>query len=961
MPEVTDPEILRQLNGESTPAPATATAAPEAPTGPKPVTDPAILAQLNGTGPAPGGEQKPKPSMGSTAFNGALGGATGALVMPWALIGGGAALEATGFGAPVGMAMQAVGGEMLAAQTASVGAAAMSAAGGAVLGAISAPAGQAAEGAATKAGASSAVAGGVGAATELATGVAAGGAWGLTKGMAVDALPGVAKGFMKLYHSWRKGAEDIGETVSAAVSRARASLQDPNLKEQPQHVLHAALQSAAETHSVAAEKVATGIENEARMKAQQILAQGQAQATTVQTQGLENEARIKAQGAAKAGQVRTDGQQAAVATRSENAAEILRIQNKAKAEAQALLDKAHADAAALRLDAAKRQETLTKASDGKSKWAAGILKMMQPKLAAVGEARNPSKIGKDLEDRIAVQKEATDKALEDSDAVLRPERDKAIASEERKGNFLIDSPEMKALSDEMHEVLLTSAKGREASRVTTESGEKVGKARVTETGVKRAFENMQEALKNRRVAVEWDDNGTPTKYETFKTSFEAIDQLRRKLQKAAFGKEAEGYEALGQKLAKTWYNKLAHAQEAYLGEPGPNNIQNKLQTNYKARLEEGEKFKTRMGRVALEQDKTSKMAESFFKDQNGVRDLKELVGSDELVHRAGADYLAGKLQGQDAAYVRKYLSDVKNKDWLDEMPEVKAKAENYLKELESGEALLARRADVAKKLQTRAGEQQKAAGEVGAQAEKAGAKLVGEAKSAGSKLEQEAKAAIKPVQKNADQAAAQKLRDAKTEAQQVSVKARADAAMAKAKADAEAARIKSESAKAAGDLQKQKFAEAKAIRQQAQAKVDAIVKGGTRTEDIEKLINHSPVDQVAAAGKMLAGMPDGQRAWVESVTRVVVKKSPAQLENWWEVRGRDIAKLGGASAADVAKLDAGVAAIAKAANPKIAEQLKKRLGTEIVRAMGAAMGAGIGARALPELKKKQSRLELDAL
>lgn len=947
MAEVTDPEILKQLNGESAAVPATS----------KQVTDPQLLAQLNG---GPVGE-KPKPSTLSTMTNGALGGATGALVMPWALIAGGAVLEATGIGVPFGAAMQAVGGEMLAAQTASVGAAAMAAAGGAALGAVSAPAGQAVESAATKMGASPAVAGGAGATAELATGVAAGGLWGLAKGMALDALPGFAKGVMKLYHMADRGAGQITDTVSQAVSKARATLQDPNLKEQPQHVLHAALQSAAETHAAAAEKVATGVENAAREKAQQILAQGQAQATAMQAQGLENEARIKAQGAAKAGQLRADGQQSAVATRAENAAEILRIQAKAKTAAQDLLDKAHADAAALRADAAKRQEVLTKASDGKNKWAAGILKMMQPKLAEVGNPRNPSAIGKELENQIKGQKAATDAALAESDKKLRTQRDAAVEAKEKQGVMIADTPAIKALEEEMHSVLLTSAKGREASRVTTEGGEKVGKAKVTESGVRRAFENMQEAIKNRPVAVEWDDTGTPTKFETFKTSFEAIDHLRRKLQKAAFGKDAEGYEALGQSLAKKWYEKLSTAQEAYLGEPGENNIQRQLQNNYKTGLEEGEKFKTRMGRIALEQDKTSKMAETFFKDQNGVRDLKALVGSDELVSRAGADYLAGKLSGDSAVKVKAYLNDVKTKDWLDELPAVKDKAMAYLKELEAGEALLARRSEVAKKLETRAGEQKRAAGEVGGQAEKAGAKIIGEAKGAGSKLAQEAQAAIKPVQKNADQAAAQKLREAKAEAQQVSAKARADAAMAKSSADAEATKVKSASVKSAGELQKQKFAEAKVIRQQAQTKVDAIVKGGTRTEDIEKLINNSPVAEVAAAGKMLAGMAAGQRAWVESVTRVVVKKSPAQLENWWEVRGRDIAKLGGASETDIGRLDAGVAAIVKAATPKIAEQLKKHLGKEITRAMGAAMGAGLGTRALPELKRKKSRLELDAM
>ena len=949
MPEVTDPALLAQLNGTAEQTPAQQPVAqPQAQAGaPKEVTDPKLLAQLNG---APGekGPSNRSTGYGQTSFKGALGGATGALVMPWALIGGGAVMEATGVGAPVGVAMQVVGGDMLALQTASTGAMLATVAGGAALGAISAPAGQAAEETALDRGMSPKTAGAIGAGTELATGVAAGSAWGIVKSAAMDMLPAAAKGFMKFYHAATKATEEAGTSVSAAVAKARAMLQDPSVKEQPQHVLHSALQSAAEAHSIAADKVATGIENEGRMKAQQIMQAGQQKAFAAQNAGMAEQARLKAEAETAAGGTRAKGEQAAVTARAQHATDIARLQRQAHDEATAVLEKAHLEAAKLRADAQAKQTALEKASQGKSKWAAGILKMMQPKLAEVGEARVPSAIGKELEDKIAGQKQVVDEALAESDSKLRATRNEAVDAQEKKGILIGDTKGIKDLRDEMHSVLLTSEKGREMSRVMTESGEKIGKARVTESGVKRAFENMQEALKTKRIAVEWNESGTPTKFEQFGTSFEAVDALRRKLQKAAFGKEAEGYEALGQKLAKSWYDKLSLAQEKYLGEPGAGNPQHELQKNYKAGLDEGEKFKSRMGRMALEQDKTSTMAQNFFRDQNGVRDLKALVGNEETVNRAGADYLAGKLQGHNAAYVKNFLQDVKNRDWLEELPTVNAKAQAYLKELESGEALLARRADVAAKLTTRAAEQQKVAGAVGTAAEKAGRRVVGEATGQANALTTAAEKATKPMKAAGEVAAKTAKQEAEAAAKQIETKAKADAIEAKAKADA-AARTATSTAKAeAGAVQEEKFALAKKVRAIAKNRVDAVVKGGTRPEDVESLINKGSVDEVAAAGKMLAGIPKGQQAWVDGVTRIVVKKTPAQLGNWWEVRGRDIARIGGASPEQLQKLDAGVQRILEAAEPKLKAQLKKKLETSIIEAMGAAMGAGVAARTLPD-------------
>ena len=935
MAEVTDPAILAQLNG---------TATPQAPTQPQPtaggkeVTDPAILAQLNGTADLPP-STKPHQPMKQTAIKGAIGGGTAVAVMPWALIGGGALLETTGIGAPVGLAMQAAGADMLAVQTASAGAAIATMAGGAALGALSAPAGQKAEEAATARGASPATAGAIGAGSELAVGVAAGGAWGLAKSVALDSVPAFFKPVMKGFHALTKVGAEAGDTVSAAVEKAQAKLMDPVLKEQPQHTLHNTLQTAADAHSKAAEKAATGIEQKAQQEAQALLAQGQAKAQAATAQGMAEAAKVKAAGGKTAAELRAQGEGKAgvqKATAAENAS---RIEAQHKAQAQALLDKAHADAAAIRKDAAQRQEVLNKASEGKAKTAAAVTKMAAPKLLAVGEAKPPSVIGEPLQETIGKQKAQADEVRKATDEKLRSERDQVVATKEQKGDFIDQTPEYKGLRAKIAARIQNTVAGRKASTITTEGGEEVGLTRTGDPGVESGWQRVWNAINSKTVT--WVDAEGNEQSQTFRTTHEALDNVRRKLGDAAYGKEAEGYGALGQKQAKELYEDISNVQKAYAGES-----QTKLQENYTAQLEAGEKFKTRMGRLALDDDKSpAAIPKVFFRDQNGVRDLKELTGNPAQVETAGREYLAGKLQGKSAAQVKAYLDDINNKDWLKELPGVQAKAEQYLKDLTKAEQLMAGRTAAAERLTKEAAVLKKTGeGEMTA-AEKAARKLEGTAKGQAKALEKTGQGVAKKELSAGERSAALEKRVAENAAKAAEAAAQKQAqqvaGQAKAQAKAAEAAVKPQ----AGQVVKTAQQQAKQLRADATAKVEAMTKSGTAVETVESLINsEKDLSKLVEVGKVLHGVPGGKQMWADSVARVVTKKSPGQLGNWWETRGRDVAKAGGATAQQIAELDAGVEGILKAANPKVADAMKKRLATTMARAMGAVMGAGVSAR-----------------
>jgi hypothetical protein len=881
-------------------------------------------------------------SKGVTAIKGAAGGAIGAMAMPWALRAGGAV--ATAAGVPeLGVPMIMAGNAMQAAQTASTMAAVAAIGGGAVIGGVSAPVGQMASETATRHGASPAAAGAVGAGTEMAVGASMGLAGGVAKTVGLDFVPAVARPLVKGYQAMMRQAGEVSETVSSAVASARKALQDPSLKEQPQHTLFATLQHAAEADMKGAEAAASGIEAKARAAAAALIQRGHEAAAAATAKGLANEARVRAEGQTTVKTLQAQGKAKAAAAVAEHEKEAARILAEHKAQATAAVEKAAAEAAGIRAAAKAREEALHKASEGKARRAQAVLKLQKPELAKIGEPKAPEDIGKPLAEKIQAEKAAADEARASSDATLRQARDAAVSEKETKGQFIDETAGYKDLRREIAAKLQNTEAGRAASRITTEGGQTVGLTRVKEPGVENAYQRIWDAISSKRVQVGVNENGSPV-YETFRTTHEALDHVRRKLGDAAYGKEAEGYGALGQDLAKKMYQRIAKIQEEYAGPS-----QKALQDNYTAHLEEGAKFKSRLGRMSLDEEKSpAGIPTAFFKTRDSVQDLKALVGSPELVDRAGADYLAGKLQGESAKNVRGFLEDPKNKGWLDELPAVKAKGEAYLKSAEEAEKFVARQSEVAGKLEAKAkGLRATAKTEVQVGSKQA-AKVEGQTKGQARELEKQGQQAAKVKMAAGQQVAKTETEAAKAAAAEAKV-AGQKAVQTAREQTREAARAAQKEPVAAGKkLEGEGLQKAKQIRQEAQAKVDSIRKSGTPVEHIEGLINtEKDMGKLEAVAKVLQGTPGGKQQWAESVARVVTKKSPAQLDNWWQTRGRDVTKAGGATEAQLQKLDSAVEAIVRATEPKLKEQLKKRLQEGVLRALGAGMGGGLGAAMIP--------------
>lgn len=375
---------------------------------------------------------------------------------------------------------------------------------------------------------------------------------------------------------------------------------------------------------------------------------------------------------------------AAAAVTQEAYAKAQKLAQTDQKAADAAIAEGKAQAAKIQKEASARAAKLQEITKGRLAGAEAVSKLAADARKAVGTERPVSDIGNTLRQKTSEVQGAAIAERQQAYAEQKKVRDAVVAQKEASGQFLDAMPETKELLQEIDKKILTSSKGREASKVTLPSGEKQGVARVTEGGVEKAYSNIRDAVRNKRVQVGTDPETGAPKYETFKTTFEAIDHLRRKLGDAAFKGEKEGYGALGQTIAKEYYHRLADIQEKYAGE-----AQKALQSTYARQTGDVAKFETATGRKMLAVDRIdpevfskdpAAIPGAYFKTQQGVQDLKELTGDPVLVQRAAEDYATGQVAGKSAKQTRDWIAG--QKDWMREVPGLEKKLTGYADRVE---------------------------------------------------------------------------------------------------------------------------------------------------------------------------------------------------------------------------------------------------------------------------------------
>jgi hypothetical protein len=370
-----------------------------------------------------------------------------------------------------------------------------------------------------------------------------------------------------------------------------------------------------------------------------------------------------------------------------------------KTGATDITKQAERDAAALRrtgaeatTEAERRAEKMRLAGAKTTEIGAAAAKEAQAARANIGQEREASDIGVSLRDRIVnlfgdiAQKRSAEYNAQ------KAIRDTVVKEKEASGQLVKDLPEYDALLTELRNKLLI---GREAQKATT--------APVTEKGVLAAYQNIYDAVNSRRVVVGIDQNGNPA-YKTFPTSFDALDDVRRRLGDVAFGKEVEGYSAIGANIAKDFYSKISNLQSKYAGES-----HDALQSGYEMASRLLDKYKSRAGKQATAADRfdptrfstdPASLPNTYFNTKQSVTDLIELTGGDKaFVVKEGSDFAVRQLRNKDLKGAQRWVDS--NSDWLNALPEVKTKVDAYVKTLERGERIAGKSSTAAKILQSR--------------------------------------------------------------------------------------------------------------------------------------------------------------------------------------------------------------------------------------------------------------------
>jgi len=465
--------------------------------------------------------------------------------------------------------------------------------------------------------------------------------------------------------------------------------------------------------------------------------------------------------------------------------------------AQKVLDEGRKRADQMISDARKEAAALNKASGNRMATAGKVLAQAEPALRAVGTPKKISAIGKELQGAVSEQHQAALDARTQAYNNLKDQRDSIVKSKEQAGQTVEQTEGMKDLKSYI--------KGKTDSAASPRQ--------TTDQGTLRVYGQVNEALQN--------------------PSFEALDQVRRKLGDVLGGRDVEGYSAVGKDVAGKLYAKISDIQKEFVGKDAAGtNLQQMMQEQYHDASLGLRKFGTGAGGKAAAIDRVDPerfaadpagVPKQFFSSQQSVRDLKELTGDSGLVQRAGSSYVSSQLRGMSAKQVGEFAQ--KNADWLDEVPGLSKSVGDYAKRL----------------------------GKIEATAKKASASGENLAKRAGAILPEAEGAAAKEragtISRVGDMA------EKSLENQQ---------------------RILQEGGKRVAESQKVAAAPAENLK--------AILNGGERPEAVRDLLLNGKPEQTRLAARISSQTPEGRKQLEGSVRQITAGMSEGTLQRQWTDR-----------------------------------------------------------------------------
>lgn len=280
--------------------------------------------------------------------------------------------------------------------------------------------------------------------------------------------------------------------------------------------------------------------------------------------------------------------------------------------------------------------------------------------------RSVADVGERLQAQILARNEAALKRRSEQYAANETARDAIVTKREAANSYPSSTAEYKGLVAELQSVLDNTDVAKRSPSV--QSG----------------YQKILGEITNPEVDV----FGQPKP-----VSFQALDDVRRKLGEAFKGKPPEGYDALTKSQAKDLYGKISNIQKSYAG--GDDGPQAKLLEDYARDIPEIQKFSSKLGKkvTALDQYREGQypdptdIPKNFFKTKASISALKELTGSQAEVNSAAIGYANRELEGKTAPQARNWIT--KNSEWLNEVPVARQVVTKYAAKLQDAENSLA--------------------------------------------------------------------------------------------------------------------------------------------------------------------------------------------------------------------------------------------------------------------------------
>jgi len=299
--------------------------------------------------------------------------------------------------------------------------------------------------------------------------------------------------------------------------------------------------------------------------------------------------------------------------------------------------------------------------------------------------RELSDIGGELRGVITKRNEAAINARQAEYAANENAVKDLVSKREAAGQFVNNTPEYNALVDSLKAEL---APGKRSESV--------------QTGIKKilsdieSYSNIPGGKRLVQSGLNLDLVQQPSQRGPM--TFQALDDVRRKLGEAFRGKPAEGYEAIGEAMAKDLYGKVSEIQKKFAGAP-----QEKLLHDYAMRTEGLQPFMSKTGRQATALDKfnpdefatdASTLPSKYFKTSAGIKALRELVGNETQINRSAMEFVNRELKDASGPQVRAWMS--KNSEMMRELPTVQRMVNSYAGKLEAAEVSMRNAAEFAK-------------------------------------------------------------------------------------------------------------------------------------------------------------------------------------------------------------------------------------------------------------------------